>query len=179
VNPLEFPGRSAVIGVTVTGLLVSIAILITVFATVVWLGIRFAKSNKSFREVFRILALSVLPIALVYHIAHYLPSFLVSIQYTVAAISDPFAKGADWLGIAPFQVTTGFFNRIDTVRLIWTTQAGLVVLGHVWSVLLAHRLAKDLFGNHRRAAIATLPLSLFMILYTFLGLWLLAAPKGA
>lgn len=65
------------------------------------------------------------------------------------------------------------------MRLIWTTQAGLVVLGHVWSVLLSHRIALDLFGNHRRTALATLPLSVFMIAYTMLGLWLLAAPKGA
>lgn len=179
VNPLEFPGRSAVIGVTVAGLLASITALIFVFAVVIWLGIRLANTTAAFPEVFRRLAPSVLPIALVYHVAHYLPSFLVSVQYTVAALSDPFARGADWLGLAPFRVTTGFFNRIDTVRLIWTTQAGLVVLGHVWSVLLAHRLATDLFAGHRRAAVATLPLSVFMIAYTFLGLWLLAAPRGA
>jgi hypothetical protein len=111
--------------------------------------------------------------------AHYLASFLVGIQYTIAAISDPFASGADYLGLQPFRVTTGFFNRIDTVRLIWITQAGLVVLGHVWSMLLAHRVATDLFGDHKKAARATLPLSIFMIAYTFLGLWLLAAPKGA
>ncbi|MEJ6405081.1 hypothetical protein V8J85_19495 [Yoonia sp. 2307UL14-13] len=179
VNPLEFPGRSAVIGVTVMGLLGSIIGLIAVFALVVWLGVVLIRAKVPFSKAFSTLGLSVLPIALVYHIAHYLPSFLVSIQYTVAALSDPFARGDDWLGLEPFRVTTGFFNRIDTVRLIWITQAGLVVLGHVWSVLLAHRLATDLFGGHRRAAIATLPLSVFMIAYTFLGLWLLAAPRGA
>jgi hypothetical protein len=46
-------------------------------------------------------------------------------------------------------------------------------------MLLAHRVATDLFGDHKKAARATLPLSIFMIAYTFLGLWLLAAPKGA
>ena len=121
----------------------------------------------------------VLPIALVYHMAHYLTSFLVLIQYAVAAISDPFGTGADLLSLGDFRVTTGFFNAIDTVRLIWFTQAGLVVLGHVWSVFLSHRMALDLFGSNLRASFATLPLSLFMIAYTFLGLWLLAAPKGA
>ncbi|MEM6887091.1 MAG: hypothetical protein AAF636_03015 [Pseudomonadota bacterium] len=179
VNPLEFPGRSAVIGATILGLLVSITTLIAIFAVVTGLGMWLIKADVSFAKAFDLLARSVLPIALVYHIAHYLPSFLVSIQYTVAALSDPFAKGDDWLGVEPFRVTTGFFNRIDTVRLIWTTQAGLVVLGHVWSVLLAHRLAMDLFGSHRRASLATSPLSVFMIAYTFLGLWLLAAPRGA
>ncbi len=179
VNPLEFPGRSAVIGATLTGLLVSVVGLAVVFGLVVWIGIWVSRANVSVISAYGALAMCVLPIALVYHMAHYLASFLVSIQYTVAALSDPFATGADYLGIEPFRVTTGFFNRIDTVRLIWTMQAGLVVIGHVWSILLAHRVATDLFGDHRKAAIATLPLSLFMIAYTFLGLWLLAAPKGA
>ena len=83
------------------------------------------------------------------------------------------------LGIEPFQVTTGFFNRIDTVRLIWLSQAGAVVLGHVWSILLSHAIGLRLFDNRRDAVWATLPLSVFMVGYTFLGLWLLAAAKGA
>ncbi|MDA9865288.1 hypothetical protein N9C96_01290 [bacterium] len=178
VNPLEFPGRSAVILPTLLGLLATIALLFATFAATVWLGLRFAKENAAFTPIFGKLALSLLPIAFVYHVAHYLPSFLVSIQYATAALSDPLGTGADLLGIQPFNVTTGFFNRLDTVRFIWLSQAGLVVLGHVWSVLLAHRIALDLFAP-RRAAIATLPLSIFMIAYTFLGLWLLAAPRGA
>ncbi len=179
VNPLEFPGRSSVIGATLTGLAVSVVGLAVVFGLVVWIGISISRTDVSVLTAYGALALCVMPIALVYHMAHYFASFLVSIQYTIAALSDPFALGADYLGIQPFRVTTGFFNRIDTVRLIWTTQAGLVVIGHVWSILLAHRVATDLFGDHRKAAIATLPLSFFMIAYTFLGLWLLAAPKGA
>ena len=179
VNPLEFPGRSAVIGVTLTGLFAAIFLLIACFAFVIWLGMVAGKTKTPFSLCFGWLALCVLPIALVYHMAHYLTAFMVNIQYTIAAISDPFARGDDWLGLQPFRVTTGFFNSIDTVRLIWVTQASLVVIGHVWSVLLAHRVAITLFGDHKRAAIGTLPLSMFMIAYTFLGLWLLAAPKGA
>ena len=100
-------------------------------------------------------------------------------QYALAALSDPWATGADWLGISPFYVTTGFFNHMDSVRVIWLTQAGAVVIGHVWSVMLAHRMALNLFPKGRKAALATAPLSAFMIGYTFLGLWLLAAPRGA
>ncbi len=179
VNPLEFPGRSAVIAVTLTGLIGSVIGLIVVFGAVVSLGMAIGQVQAPFSRSFGWLALCVLPIALVYHMAHYLTAFMVNIQYTIAALSDPFARGDDWLGLQPFRVTTGFFNRIDTVRLIWISQASLVVIGHVWSVLLAHRVATILFGDHRKAALATLPLSIFMIGYTFLGLWLLAAPKGA
>lgn len=179
VNPLEFPGRSAVFAQTLAGLAATLALLMAAFSLCVWLGLSAGGGTTPFRPAFGRLACALLPIALVYHIAHYLPSFLVGIQYTYAALSDPMNTGADLLGIGPFRVTTGFFNRLDTVRPIWLTQAGLVVFGHVWSVLLAHRIGFDIFGPGRAAARGTLPLSLFMIAYTFLGLWLLAAPRGA
>jgi hypothetical protein len=75
-------------------------------------------------------------------------------------------------------VTTGFFNRLDTVRLIWLTQAGAVVAGHVVAILLGHVLALRMFGRHRRAAIAQAPLAALMVGYTLFGLWLLASPRG-
>ncbi len=179
VNPLEFPGRSAVITPTLLGLCAAILALLFAFALTIWLGLKIARSDAPFSRVFGHMAVSLLPIAFVYHVSHYLTSFLVSIQYTIAAFNDPLNIGADLFGIEPFRVTTGFFNRLDWVRAIWLTQAGLVVLGHVWSVLLSHRIALDIFPEPRRAAWATLPLSLFMIAYTLLGLWLLAAPRGA
>ena len=179
VNPLEFPGRSAVVRETWAGLIGAAALLLASVAFAVWLGLMFVNRPPAFWPAFNWLGLSLLPIALAYHIAHYLPSFLVQGQYVIAAMSDPFAKGWDLLGIEPFRVTTGFFNRIESVRVIWLTQAGAVVIGHVWSILLSHAIALKVFGNQRDAVRATLPLSVFMIAFTMLGLWLLAAPKGA
>ncbi|MEM7269927.1 MAG: hypothetical protein AAF401_11820, partial [Pseudomonadota bacterium] len=179
VNPLEFPGRSAVVAPTLTGLALAIALLVLVFSAIVWIGFLLVSASSDAPSAIPRLALSVLPIAFGYHVAHYLTAFLVNGQYVVAALSDPWASGADFLGIQPFYVTTGFFNQLGSVRAIWLTQAGAVVIGHVWAVLLAHRIALDFFPTGRRAALATAPLSLFMIAYTFLGLWLLAAPRGA
>lgn len=179
VNPLEFPGRSAVIWPTLGGIVAALALLWLAFGLNVWLGLRLSRLATPMKQAFQSLALSLLPIALAYHIAHYLPSFLVSIQYTLAAIGDPLAAGQNLFGLGQIRVTTGFFNRLDTVRWIWLSQAGCVVLGHVWSVLLSHRIALRLSGEARQTLWLTLPLSLFMIAYTFLGLWLLAAPRGA
>ena len=179
VNPLEFPGRSAVVSETIIGLIAFTIGLMATFAFTVRLGLNLARADVSFSSAFNWLGQSLLPIALAYHLAHYLTTFLVTIQYTLAALSDPFATGADWLGIQPYYVTTGFFNQIDSVRLIWISQAGIVVVGHVWSVLLGHRIAQRLIPAPGQAAMATLPLSILMIAYTFLGLWLLATPRGA
>lgn len=182
VNPLEFPGRSAVIVQTTVGLIAANAALVTVFALCVWLGLKLAvrhTNGPGFRSVFTQLSVSMLPIAFAYHVAHYLTAFLVDIQYVVAASSDPLARGDDWLGLGKFYVTSGFLNHHHSVQLIWLTQAAVVVAGHVLSVMLAHAIAIRLFGSLRRALLSQLPLATFMIFYTFLGLWLLASPRGA
>jgi len=105
--------------------------------------------------------------------------WLAKLGINVAAVTDPLQNGRDFLGLGRFYVTTGFFNTQETVRIIWLTQAGAVVLGHIFSVLMAHVIAGRLWKNSRQALLSQLPLSVFMVLYTLLGLWLLAAPRGA
>ncbi|MEM7507375.1 MAG: hypothetical protein AAF415_11575 [Pseudomonadota bacterium] len=179
VNPLEFPGRSAVVQPTLLGLLAANIALVAVFALTTWLGFAACGARDLWREGFCRLAPAILPIALGYHIAHYLTALLVEGQYLIAALSDPWHRGADYLGLGDFRVTTGFFNQLDTVRLIWLSQAGAVVVGHVWAVILGHAIALRLLRDARRAMISQLPMSIFMIGYTLFGLWLLAAPRGA
>ncbi|WP_240512158.1 hypothetical protein [Pseudoruegeria sp. SK021] len=179
INPLEFPGRSAVVLPGILGLLGVNLLLIAIFAGCVWLGQQLAGVPVPFAAAFGRLALSILPIALGYHLAHYLGGVLVNSQYALAALSDPFARGDDLLGLGQFYVTTGFFNTRDTVRLLWLTQAGAIVSAHVLAVLMAHRAAIDLYGGGRRALRSQIPLSAFMIAYTLFGLWLLASPRGA
>ncbi len=177
VNPLEFPGRSAIVAPTTLGLLLANLALLAVTAACIRAGTRLAKSNLSLAEAFRRFAPSVLPIALGYHIAHYLTAFLVDGQYLLVALSDPLDTGADWLGLGPHYVSTGFFNTRATVRAIFLTQAAAVVAGHVLAVLLAHAVALRSFADTRRAALSQAPLAAFMIAYTLFGLWLLAAPR--
>ncbi len=178
LNPLEFPGRSAVVTQNLTGLVVANSALIAVFAGCLWLGDRLAGTGEGLLTSFRRFAPSVLPIALGYHVAHYITVFLVNGQYVVKALNDPLARGSDLLGLGHVHVTTGFFNTPDTVRLIWLTQAGAVVAGHVVAILLAHALALRAHGSHRRALVGQAPVAAFMVAYTFFGLWLLASPRG-
>lgn len=179
VNPLEHPGRSALIGETLAGLIAVNLLLIGAFALSIRLGLALAGPEApSLSHAFRRLAPSVLPIGFAYHFAHYLTAAMVDGQYALAATSDPLGRGDDLLGLGTFYVTTGFFNTPDSVRMIFLAQAGAVVAGHVLAVLLAHALGARLFGAGRRASLALAPLSIFMTAYTFLGLWLLAAPKG-
>lgn len=169
VNPLEFPGRSAVILPNLAGLILFIATL----GLTLWLTIRLGAALISTAPgaLFRHLIPSLLPIAAGYHLAHYLTSFLVGSQYTALAVTRA-------IGRPDFYVTTGFFNTRDSIEVIWLTQAGGIVIGHMLAVALSHAIALDLLGSHRKATLALLPLSAFMIAYTFFGLWILAQPTG-
>lgn len=178
INPLEFPGRSAVFWPTVLGLGGFFLSAALAFAALVQAGLLLAGEAGRFREAFCRQAQCLLPIVAAYHFAHYLTSLLVDGQYLLAALSDPFGLGADLLGLGDFQVTAGFLATRDSVRFIWLAQAGAVVAGHVLAILVSHGVALDMFRESRRAVISQIPVSLFMVLYTFFGLWLLASPRG-
>jgi len=185
VNPLEFPGRSAVIGQSVTGLMAANLLLFGIFSGCVWCGVKLAvrgtarQEHQAFKTLFCRLAITVIPIAIAYHGSHYLVSFLVNGQYVIAALSDPLARGANYLGLENYQVTTGFLKTQDSVRRIWLSQAGLIVIGHILAVLMAHSVVSKHFNNTRQVLLCHAPIALFMIAYTWFGLWLLAAPRGA
>jgi hypothetical protein len=176
LNPLEIPGRSAVVLPNLLGLARAVPALATIFAVTVRLGLALARVSSV--AAFRSFAPAILPIAFGYHLAHYLPSTLVDGQYLVLALNDPLGRGADLFGLGHVHVTTGFFNTLATVRVIWLSQAAAVVLGHVLAVLLGHALALHLTRDQRAAALSQVPLAIFMIAYTLFGLWLLAAPRG-
>lgn len=174
INPLEFPGRSAVVWQNLAGLVAANALLLTIFAATIKAGLMLNRSPLPLGEAVRLFAPTILPIALGYHIAHYYTAFLVEGQYLWALIEG--------LGHAheghEHHITTGFFNTTDSMRRIWLTQAGAVVLGHMIAVMLAHAVALKVFGTARRALLSQAPLAVFMIGYTFFGLWLLASPRG-
>ena len=172
LNPLEFPGRSAVVQPNLIGLMAANAGLVAIFAGFLWLGDRLVRARTPLRVLVCRYAPTMLPIALAYHIAHYLTSFLLDGQYVLAWLADS-------LGAGHVHVSAGFLNTPGPVRVIWMTQAGVVVAGHVTAILLAHAIALRAGGDTRRAVISQGPLALFMVAYTIFGLWLLAAPRGA
>lgn len=180
INPLEFPGRSAVVWPTLIGLWATVALFVTVFLTAIASGLRLAGSPHQLGEAFARQALALVPIVAGYHIAHYLTVFLVNGQYLLEMLTH-------WMeerrGLAALhthaEVTTGFLNSTVTVQIIYLTQAGAVVLGHAVAILSAHAISERMVTGRKRAFLAHLPLVALMLAYTLVGLWLLATPKGA
>jgi hypothetical protein len=173
VNPLDYPGRSALMVPNTLGLLGTFGLLALAYAVVVRVAGRLGARPGAGRFV-----LSIAPIAVAYHVAHYLPVFLVDAQYALKAASDPFALGWDLLGTADLHVIASILMDPAWVYPIWRTQVAIIVAGHVAGVWVAHGLALRAAPTARAAVLGQLPLMALMIAYTMLGLWLLASPTA-
>ncbi|UVK39320.1 hypothetical protein LHFGNBLO_000670 [Mesorhizobium sp. AR10] len=178
INPLEFPGRTALIGLGSFGLVLTFVLLAAVFALAVVLGQRLAASQHPFSQAAGLLVWSIVPIALAYHFAHYLTALLVDGQYALAALSDPFALGWNLFGTADMQIEAGMVTGAGSAWWLWNFQAGAIIAGHMLAVLVAHGFAWRLHPVPTRAALSQLPLTVLMIAYTVFGLWLLATPTA-
>ena len=179
VNPLELPGRTALIGVHSFGLVAMFCLLSGVYLLAVWLGERLAGSESDFRGAAGLLIWSIVPIALAYHFSHYLTALLVNGQYALVALSDPFGLGWNLFGTANLPVEAGILMGSGGAWLLWNLQAAAIVAGHVLAVLVAHGLAHRLHPQPERAALSQLPLTALMVGYTVFGLWLLSTPTAA
>jgi hypothetical protein len=122
--------------------------------------------------VARRFVLTLLPIAIAYHVAHYLAFFLLAGQLVIPLASDPFGLGWDLLGTTLYRLDVGIVNA----RFIWLTAVTAVVIGHVLAVYLAHATALRVFGDGRRAARSQYPMLVLMVGYTMVSLWILAQP---
>jgi hypothetical protein len=169
-NPLEHPGRSALVGVNTLGLLATVALIGVLYGAAVRLG-----GEKDYGAYI----VALVPIAFGYHFAHYLPAFMVDVQYAAAALSDPFERGWNLLGARDLHPSASFLAHHSTVHAMWNIQVAAIVVAHVAAVLVAHALALRRHAAARRAAISQIPMTLLMIGYTVFGLWLLSTPVAA
>ncbi|MDR5652690.1 hypothetical protein [Ruixingdingia sedimenti] len=167
-NPLEFTGRSAVMGVNTLGLIAVWVLTAGGILGAIWLGRRMGG-----RFAAGPLMLSFLAIAAGYHAAHYLVTLLTVGQYTLAALNDPFMQGQSLLGLPMLYVSFGFLADATVMQAIYAAQFAAILGAHLLAVVLALKLA-----GHARA-IAHLPLTVLMVGYTVLGLWLLSTARGA
>ena len=176
INPLEYPGRSAVTGRNTIGLVLTWATLGIAYTFALRVGFTMVGKTHLFRPALGGLVYSILPISIAFHLSHYLTALLVNIQYALIAVSDPLGNNLNLFGFRELRVTTSFLNTLDGVKTIWNVQTAAIVLGHVEAVALGHLLALRRIGHSSAAAMSQVPLALLMVAYTLFGLWVLSTP---
>jgi hypothetical protein len=147
-----------------------------VFLLIYFVLIYFAKiitrSKLSVNNLMLSFALSLLPIAFVYHAAHYYNLILSSGQDMIRIISDPFGFGWNLFGTASYVTDLSIIDAGVT----WHVQVALILTGHIAAVFLAHIKALEIFPTHKKALLSQLPMLILMVAFTAIGLWILAQP---
>jgi len=122
--------------------------------------------------VARLFVLSLVPIAIAYHLAHYFTYLLVQGQLLIRLVSDPLGLGWDLFGTARYRPDIGIVGA----RSAWYTAVIAIVLGHVIAVYVAHVVALREFRDRRAALRSQVPMLVLMVGYTVVSLWIIAQP---
>jgi hypothetical protein len=129
-------------------------------------------AGESAKLTARRYVLSLVPIAIAYHLAHYLSYLLIQGQAIWPLLSDPLNFGWDLFGTREHEIDIGVVD----MRFIWLFAVVAIVIGHVAATTLAHMEALR-GGRGRTIAVASqVPMLVLMVSYTMLSLWILSQP---
>jgi hypothetical protein len=122
--------------------------------------------------VARLFVLSLVPIAIAYHLAHYFTYLLIQGQLLIRLASDPLGFGWNLFGTARYRPDIGIVGA----RAVWYTAVVAIVLGHIIAVWIAHVVALREYRDRRAALRSQLPMLVLMVGYTVVSLWIIAQP---
>ena len=166
----EVVSGSAAVGTV--GLVAMPALFLGLYAGTCALMSAASGRGPSVEELARAFVYSLIPIALAYHLAHFLSFLLVQGQAVIPLASDPFGSGWDLLGTAGYTIDIGIVGA----RFAWFTAVIGIVAGHIIAVYLAHVVALRTLGERRAAVRSQYPMLALMVGYTMLSLWIVAQP---
>jgi hypothetical protein len=135
------------------------------------IGARSVGGGKTVTGLARSFAHTLVPIGVVYVMAHYVSLLIVQGQSMIYLISDPLGQGANIFGTAGVSIDYGLVGQ----EAYWYMQVGFVVLGHLAGLILAHDRALVLYDKPRLAVRSQYWMLAVMIGFTSLALWLLAS----
>lgn len=128
-------------------------------------------SHVTVRQLAIRYAYALLPIALFYHFAHNSMHFVVEGGTLVSVASDPF--GWHWNLFGTAATVPGL---LVSLKMVWAFMIAMILIGHVWSLVVAHRIARHVFPDRRTALLSQVPMLACMVAYSALSLWIIAQP---
>jgi hypothetical protein len=153
-------------------LFVSPGFYLAVYIVFIYAAKIMAGSSEPLRSLLLRFAFTLVPIAFVYNVTHYF-TLLLSQGFQIGRmVSDPFNRGWNLFGTARW----GSDPFIPSASVVWHTQVGLILIGHVISVYLAHVEALKVFPSSRKAVMSQVPMLVLMMVFTTTGLWILSLP---
>lgn len=164
INLLMFIKTIALLGLPV--------VFWSVYVAFCWGIKRAAGSQYSLQDIAGYFVLSLVPIAIAYHLSHYLSYLLLAGQNIIPLVSDPLGHGWDLFGTADYRMDIGIINA----KMVWYVAVSAIVLGHLAAVFVAHVTAIRIFKSTRAALLSQIPMLALMVAYTMVSLWILSQP---
>ena len=153
-------------------LLVFPALFVGIYLIFAWLMQRAGGGAPPLLAVAGWFVLSLVPIAIAYHLAHYLSYLLLAGQMIIPLASDPFGYGWDLFGTAAHRIDISIVDA----KFVWYAAVTAIVAGHVIAVVLAHLTCLRVFPDPRAGLRSQYPMLLLMVGYTMISLWILSQP---
>jgi hypothetical protein len=169
---LQRLGFDLLVLIETLALVVLPVIFIGAYLSVSWLVGRAGSSRLGMRDLAGLFVLSLVPIAIAYHLSHYLSYLLIAGQNIIPLASDPFGVGSDLFGTRTYRIDIAIVNA----KMVWYVAVTAIVVGHVIAVYLAHIMALRVFTTPRQAVLSQIPMLGLMVAYTMISLWILSQP---
>ncbi len=151
---------------------VAMAVVCAVPMILYWLSVRLSAwlggNTVPWRTLFRAYAYSLLPIALFYHLAHNAMHVLMEGGGIIPLLSDPLGRGSDIFGTASVHI-----GSLVNEQVLWLMQVGLIIIGHVYGIVVAHRMGHKLYTDPKQARRSLIPIPVMMVLISGVGLYLM------
>ena len=154
--------------------LIAAILLVYVFYRLGVLGARSVGGGFTAEQLAFAFVHTLVPIALAYVAAHYFTLLLFQGQAVSFLASDPLGDGSNLFGTAASQIDYTLIGANAT----WYWQVGVVVVGHVLALMLAHDRALALYEDARLAVRSQYWMLAVMVGFTSLALWLLSQANG-
>ena len=159
-------GTPRILNFTVAMLVVT-AIPVLLYWCCCWISARWAGQGIGAGRLFTNYAYSLLPVALFYHLAHNLMHLLMEGSAVVPMLSDPLGDGSNLFGTRGLHLGSMIGEQPLAIM-----QVSLILIGHVFGIVTAHRVGRRLYTDRRAAfrSLATMPVMMILISCGGLGL---------
>lgn len=158
--------------VRTAGLIGFWVVFLGLYLVTCWIGARVTGGALTAGKTALAFAFTLVPIAIAYHLAHYLSYIVIQGQYVIPLASDPFGFGWDLFGTADYRVDIAVVGA----RFAWYAAVSAIIVGHIVAVFLAHVLASELLPARAAVLRSQVPMTALMVIYTVTSLTILAEP---
>lgn len=156
------------------GMLISMAVPIFLFIGAIKLTYYLMKTKEEYKRIFSALALSALPLAFTYHIAHNLTYLVRESAGFWHVVENPIGKDA--LPYTAVELHFRHLNPLISDNITFAIQALLVVFGFWLSLRIARQRFYQASNSSSFNVLAFSPLFIFIFIISLADLWLLMQP---